>query len=198
MNTPRKSAPKVRDGKVQKKNRWELSPHYTINQGKPEIAREKPGPKAKHFLRIADIETFIGLLPNWDTLSVGLKAIVLSAAEEGCLGWHSPGIVAVCAWDEGLVTEWSHDFIIEHKPVLDRINVEIEIQDSAYPEIRWTADSIKAFQLMHVLLHELGHHHDRMTTASKSSSSRGEWFAENFANQEAEKLWDSYYRVFTY
>ena len=55
---PRKSAPRVRNGKVQKKNRWELSPHYTINEGEPEIAREKPGNGARHFLRKSDIEQF--------------------------------------------------------------------------------------------------------------------------------------------
>ena len=51
---------------------------------------------------------------------------------------------------------------------------------------------------MHILLHELGHHHDRMTTTSQIRSARGERFAETYALRYADSLWDAYFREFNW
>lgn len=51
-------------------------------------------------------------------------------------------------------------------------------------------------QLRHILLHELGHHHDRMTTRSQFESSRGENYAEQYALRYADGIWDEYFRLF--
>ena len=200
---PRKTSPRVRNGKVQKTNCWRLSPHYSINTGAPEIVREKPGEFGKHFLRIEDIKNFISILPDWEELSVGLKAVVLAEAEDDCYGWHTPGIVAVCAWTEGLVAEWSERFIKNSESVLSHIDVNISDvrKDGSgwrYREVRLTPNAIKAFLLMDVLLHELGHHHDRMTTRSKSIPARGESYAEQYAVAHSEQLWDAYWNLFDY
>jgi hypothetical protein len=45
---------------------------------------------------------------------------------------------------------------------------------------------------MHVLLHELGHHHDRMTTRSRNEAARGESYAETYANRYADRIWEAY------
>jgi len=201
MNRPRKTAPGVKEGKVQKKNRWQLSPHYSINSaGEVEVSREKPGVGAKHYLRQVDVTNFTKIIPDWQVLRQGLYAIVLAEADESCYGWHSPGIVAVCAWQDGLISEWNTEFIEEHRAVLDRLDVEIipDPIDTDWFQIRWTENSVMAFQLMNVLLHELGHHHDRMTTDSKNASARGEEFAETYALKKADQLWDRYYQVFPY
>jgi hypothetical protein len=49
---------------------------------------------------------------------------------------------------------------------------------------------------MHILLHELGHHHDRMTTRSQRYCGRGESYAEQYALRFADQLWDAYFKAF--
>lgn len=196
----RKTGTKVRDGKVTRKNRTELSNHYSqVRQSETVIDRLRPGEGFKHYLTIADVRTFIELLPNWNELSTGLDAIVLAEGGDS-MGWHWDGVVAVCAWERELTLDWDTIFVDAHAAVLDRLGVERELiaDDPAGTWCFFDETSIKGFQLMHILLHELGHHHDRMTTKSKISSARGETYAETYALQYADELWDAYYREFNW
>ena len=59
-----------------------------------------------------------------------------------------------------------------------------------------TESTVMAYQLLHIFLHELGHHHDRMSTRSQRRSSRGERYAEHYACAYEERIWQSYLRVF--
>jgi hypothetical protein len=59
-------------------------------------------------------------------------------------------------------------------------------------EIPWTEPQARAFQLLHILPHELGHHHDRITSRQQHTLGRGEPYAERYANQVLETLWPSY------
>lgn len=200
---PRKTTPKVRGGKVQRKNRSAETPnYYNTPQAVPAIDREKPGKGYRHLLRKRDIVDFISILPDWEELSIGLNAIILAAGEINTMGWHDNGIVAVCAWDRELWQEWDEGFVREHRPILEKLDVPIVFagrEDGCdYFDCRFTEPTAKAFQLMHVLLHELGHHHDRMTTRSKRQSSRGEGFAEQYANRYTDTLWQRYFEVFGY
>jgi len=193
----RKSAPKVRDGKVQKKNRTELSLHYkNYVQNETMIDRLSPGTGYRHYLLKRDVAKFIGILPDWDELSKGLDAIILAPGNSDTLGWHVPGLVAVCAWERELTSEWMSGFVEDHRPVLDRLGVRIESRSGDEDFVHWTEASIKGFQLMHILLHELGHHHDRMTTRWQTESSRGEQFAEDYALRYADRIWDAYFKLF--
>ena len=45
----------------------------------------------------------------------------------------------------------------------------------------WTEGQARAFQLLHVFLHELGHHHDLITTRRQLRGGRGEAYAERYA-----------------
>lgn len=47
-----------------------------------------------------------------------------------------------------------------------------------------------AFQLLHVFLHELGHHVDAMTRPHPGVAVRGEGYAEHWANRTADRIWD--------
>src|SRR4051794_35379689 len=98
-NGHRKSTPKVRDGKVQRKNRATPTPSYwnTLPE-MPIIDRQRPGEGGRHLLMKRDVERFIELLPDWRELSVGLRAILLAPSNGRSMGWHRPGVVAVCAW----------------------------------------------------------------------------------------------------
>src|SRR5687768_8744149 len=95
----RKTAPRVRQGKVQRKNRWTQTPDCFTDRPEPIIERHKPGIGYRHILRKEEIRQFIGLLPDWPELSKGLNALVLGRGSSRCDGWYRPGIVAVCAWE---------------------------------------------------------------------------------------------------
>lgn len=162
----------------------------------PVIDRQKPGPGYRHLLLKRDVERFISILPDWNTLSTGLQAVVLAPGEWGTAGWHRPGIVAVCAWTRELwyeTEEWFHD---EHADVYNMIGLEREVQDDGGVLLKWTESQVRAWQLLHILLHELGHHHDRMTTRSRRRCSRGEDFAENYAVRGARRVWENYINEF--
>ena len=47
-----------------------------------------------------------------------------------------------------------------------------------------------AYQLLHVFLHELGHHVDAMARPFPGRSVRGEDYAEQWANRCADRIWD--------
>jgi hypothetical protein len=59
-------------------------------------------------------------------------------------------------------------------------------------------DSIRAYQLLDVLVHELGHHHDRMTTHSQCHPARGERYADAYATRYAERIWHAYCTEFDF
>ena len=61
-HSPRRSTPKVRDGKVQRKNRNVLTPTYfNTPQASPVVDRLKPGFGYRHVLRKKDILASIPL-----------------------------------------------------------------------------------------------------------------------------------------
>src|SRR5262245_5193242 len=101
MRFHRKTSPKVVGGKVQRKNRWRQEPD-SAPPHQVRIERYKPRPGFRHFVSPADVTAFLGLLPDWHNLAVGLNRVVLSA-DRSCLGWFVPETVAVCAWEEECV-----------------------------------------------------------------------------------------------
>jgi hypothetical protein len=54
--------------------------------------------------------------------------------------------------------------------------------------VKWTENTARAYQLLYMFLHELGHHHDRMTTRSRRATARGEPYAESYANRDTERV----------
>ena len=196
----RKTGTKVRNGKVSRKNRTDLSNHYSqIRQTETVVDRVRPGEGYKHYLTIADVKRFLNILPDWDELSVGLDAVVLAEGGDA-MGWHWDGVVAVCAWEREHTLDWDTSFVDEHADILDRLGVRCDpIEGDPLGTWCYFNDaSIKGFQLMHILLHELGHHHDRMTTKSQARSARGESFAETYALKYAGRLWEAYFREFNW
>ena len=192
---PRKNAPKVKGGRVQKKNNWEPTPRYEGgSQRYPAFDRRRPREGYRHLLKRRDLEHFIDLLPDWDDLAVGLEAVVLDD-DEG-MGWHDTGSVGICAWDDDLWwTGADPDFVAEHRDVCGLLGVDYSEDDGKWV-VRWTEGQARAFQLLHVFLHELGHHYDRMTTRSKRGTARGEPYAEAYARRYFDRIWDGYLREF--
>jgi hypothetical protein len=261
MRFHRKTAPGVRDGRVTRKNRWRREPDYTRTH-QVRIERVKAPPGFRHYVSPTDVTAFLGLLPDWHELAIGLQRVVLSA-DTSCLGWHTPGTVAVCAWEDVCPRVLYPPFHAEHADILHRLRVpcrRIVMVDARLPPEdpptpppadehcvacdqpvylgdRWyrllgenrllceecgydpvdlpadaredgpgapgylaefTPATVQAFLLLHVLLHELGHHHDRMTSPGRRDISRGERYAEEYARRYEPRIWSAYCRVFRF
>jgi hypothetical protein len=183
-------------GKVQRKNNQSLTgDYYIIEQRMPVIDRKRPGKGFRHLLKQKDIYDFIGILPDWTELSVGLNAIVLAPGRWTAFGYHVPGVVHVCAWDENIWTELSKEGYEQEREILERLGVPCEeIEDGVL--CQFTESTARAHQLLATLLHELGHHHDRMTTKSKVRTARGESYAMAYAKAYSERIWNQYQELF--
>lgn len=193
----RKTTPLVKDGKVQRKNRTDLSPHYLHGTpGDLVVDRQRPGRGYRHVVAVQDVTWLLSILPEWETLSDGLRAVILAPGEENLMGWHDYDVVAICAWERELSGLWATSFVEEHSMILGRLDVGVTPHDEDTTFLDWTEWQVRGFQLLHVLLHELGHHHDQVTTAFQNRPARGEAYAEEYANRHLEALWDAYSRHF--
>jgi hypothetical protein len=188
--------PRVINGRVQRRNRTDLSPCFRTPRPYPLVERHKPGFGYRHVLRQADVAAFLHLLPDWAQLAQGLNAVVLASGEFNCDGWHVPGVVAVCAWGWRPWREVSVRWYAEHWALLERLDVPCEQVEDGYVVCKFEEPSIRSYQLLHVLLHELGHHHDRMTTRSRKRTGRGEGYAEQYAWRYEALIWDQYLNQF--
>ncbi|MDY3553419.1 hypothetical protein R5W24_002520 [Gemmata sp. JC717] len=195
----RKTAPGVRNGRVQRTNNWERSPNpYTHTPARLVIDRRRPGAGYRHLLLKRDIERFVALIPNWDKLALGLEVICLDHGRDDCDGWYNRGVLGVCAWSERMRYELRRDWYRGHRAFLERIGARVEVDETGdAPVIHWTDDTARAYQLCHVFLHELGHHADRMHTRTKRDSGpRGEPFAEGYAFDLEAAVLERYFAEF--
>jgi hypothetical protein len=189
----RRQSPKVRDGQVQRKNNWQVheGDYFVRRQDEIRLDRRDPGPGRRHLLTIRQLREFIALLPVWDEVAIDLDAIVLDS-DTDCMGWHRTGVVAICGWEQDLWwTRPDWDWVADNRRLLDLIGVEITKR-----EVRWTEAQARAFQLLDVLPHELGHHHDRITTRAQREAARGEPYAEAYALRVLDELWPAYVQRF--
>ena len=192
----RKTTPKVKGGRVQKKNNWVKAPTYwNTPQDIPVLDRERPGRGYRHLLRTKDLVNFISILPDWEELSRGLDAVLLAPGKDNTDGWYDFSIMKICAWERNLWREVDPSWYEKHEALLTRLEVPCE-EIGDWDECRFTEATARAYQLVHVFLHELGHHHDRMTTESELDSARGEGYAEKYALQYEKVIWDRYAAVF--
>lgn len=247
----RKTTPRVKDGKVQRKNPRDVIKPFP---GKLEIRADVPRLGYRHFLEVADLERFVGMLPEWRELSRGLQEIRLVDREEDCDGWYSEGSIAICAWPDSVQCELTPRYFFEHRALFERLGVESVPQNGALllehhlaepndevrealedlleadrlvfrevePTERWLGvegdavlceiervddgivcyerlflvkfvpRTVRAFQLLHVFLHELGHHLDAMSSPAKGYVVRGESYAEAWAIRHEATVWDAW------
>lgn len=192
----RKTSPKVIGGKPQRKNNWDKTPtYYNTAQSVPVIDRKRPGSGYKHLLKQKDILQFIAILPAWNEISKGLNAIVLAPGDPWIYGYHRRGVVHICAWEKELWLTLSAEGYKQEREFLEKAGVPTEILKDELL-CKFTESTARAHQLLVTLLHELGHHHDRMTTKSKSVPSRGESYAEEYSKNYAEQIWERYIETF--
>lgn len=196
-NSPRKTAPKVRDGQVQKKNRWEKSvdaDDTLLTELGISFDTRAPGPGQKHVVTELDVRRFIRCIPDWNTHAEGLRAIVLAPLDDAMGCYDHRGIIYLSTWDQDLFWSCDAEFFEEHRTTLLRLGVpHDQVVDDAIP-LYFDERSARAFQLVHIFLHELGHHRDRMTQQGRSG--RGEEFAETWAVRMEEQVWPRYKEFF--
>jgi hypothetical protein len=84
----------------------------------------------------------------------------------------------------------------EHEDLFNRLEVPCDVMEDGYYLCKFTEPAVRAYQLLHILLHELGHHHDRMTTRTRAKTCRGEGYAEDYAWEHEQVVWDRYLDAF--
>jgi hypothetical protein len=191
----RRTATKVKDGRVQRKNRRAFTSHERLV-----IDRESPGESRRHVISKRDVLAFIEIIPDWDRLSVRLERIVLSAVDSDWDGLHEfyhreeSGGIFLNAWDDDLWVHLSHKYFSDHESILRRLGVSHE-SEKDFVFCRFTEPQARAFTLLHVFMHELGHHYDRVTQKHRDAK-RGEDYAERFAMNRFDALYLDYVKVF--
>ncbi len=189
---------RVRGGQVAKKNNWNPDPgdYYAVAQREIQIERTDPGPGYRHVVTVAQLRRFIEILPDWDELAIGLEAISLYRGNPEWLGLSNPGVVVITAWDRDLWWWVGNDWIAQNAELIDRLGVEIvDVPGAPAVQVRWTEAQARAYLLTDVLVHELGHHRDRMTTRGDRAP-RGEPYAEQYARRVRVEIWPDYARLF--
>jgi hypothetical protein len=179
----RKTTPGVKAGRVQRKNNWNSTPNpYLVMPEVPMVVRERPGRDYRHVVRQRDIIDFLHILPDWEQVVRGLRSVILAPGRLGYDGLYlGEGVIKLSAWPRELWCEWERDYHRAHAAVLDRLGVPVRALEDDLFECQFTDETARGFMLLHVFLHELGHHRDRMSTASERESARGESWAESYA-----------------
>lgn len=191
----RRTATKVKSGKIQRKNRNRPTGHdgYILD-------RESPGRGFRHVVTKRQVQSFIDTIPEWDKFSERLERIVLPSRSERCDGLYlfyhreETGAIFLHAWPEDLWMELAPAYFKAHEDILLRLRVAVEIADARIV-CRFTEDQARAFTLLHVFMHELGHHYDAIHQKHRGGT-KGEDYAERFANSHFDKLFPEYIRVF--
>jgi hypothetical protein len=207
---------RVRDGRVLKKNNWvpDHKDYYARRQSEIQIERTHPGPGYRHVVTVAQLRRFLEILPDWDELAVGLEAISIWRGSRRWFGWCNPGVVVIMAWPREMWTWVRVSWAAEISDLLELLEVQVVADDeeevaddvvgvriagqlvrSSYVELRWTEAQARGFMLLDVLVHELGHHHDRMTTRGNDIP-RGEPYANAYAQRVRTEIWPEYTRRF--
>src|SRR6266566_9709409 len=186
----RRTATKVKDGRVQRKNR-----HIPTGRLGYVLDRESPGRGFRHVLSKRDLQAFIDLIRDWHQLSRNLERIVLASdrpADAVYAFYHreETGAIFLHPWYEDLWIELTPAYFEAHADIFERIGVSFDRVQGAFL-CRFTEAQAKAFMLLHVFMHELGHHHDRLHQKHRHST-KGEDYAERFATAWFNELLPAY------
>jgi hypothetical protein len=147
-----------------------------------------------------DIQAFIDLIPDSHRLCQRLERIVLAcrnSLDDGAYEFYhreETGAIFLNAWPEDLWIELKTAYFDAHAQIFCRLGVAFDRAEKTV-FCRFTEAQARAFTLLHVFVHELGHHHDRLHQKHRDST-RGEDYAERFATSHFELLFPAYVRAF--
>src|SRR5687767_9043493 len=193
----RRTATKVKGGRVQRKNR-----HRPTGWQGYVLDRESPGCGFRHVVSKRDLQAFIEIIPDWPRLSQRLERIVLAASSDyDCDGLYrfyyreETGRIFLHAWPEDLWMEIATPYFDAHQTIFDRLGLSYDRLRGDTVMCRFTEAQVRAFMLLHVFMHELGHHHDR-THQKHHGVTKGEDYAEKFATSRFDHLVPAYVSLF--
>ena len=138
---------------------------------------------------------FVELIPDWNKHAQGLEQVVLATGNDDADGWYNGTVIAVCAQPKSLLQTQVAWYAESHRHLYERLGIGKSRIDEDYL-VQFTPESMNAFLLLHVFLHELGHHIDRMTCRPQKECSRGESFAEGSAYQLEKVVTNRYSEAF--
>ncbi len=146
----RRTATKIRNGRVSNKNRNEKTPNYwNTRQSEIQIDIQKPGKGYKHFLKKRDLIQFWNILPDKEKIGIELDAIILAEGNNMCDGWYQNGVICICAWEKEMSREMNYKYFEDHKDLFERLEVKYILKkDSVVCD--FNENQIKAFQLLRV------------------------------------------------
>lgn len=190
-----RTATRIKDGRVQPKNRNRPTGHDGCV-----IDRRSPGRGCRHVVTKSDLQAFIGIIPEWPRFSERLERIVLAARDESADGFHEfyhqdeTGAITLNAWSDDLWIELTPAYFADHKSLFGQLGVTVS-PGKLGTICHFTEAQARAFMLLHVFMHELGHHFDRIHQKHRRTT-KGEDYAEQFANSRFEVLFPRYISVF--
>lgn len=188
----------IKKSKAQKKSSWEKTPNYWNSyQNEIQIDILPPGKGYKHFLKKRDIKLFLEILPNREEIDERFDAVVLDSGSFWCDGWYRNGVIGICAWEKDMTQTYSKSYFDNHKEILDKLEVKYTIKKD-YVICDFNEKQIRAFLLLHIFLHELGHHHDKINTKRKKRCGRGEKYAESYALKYEDIIWNKFFEHFAW
>ncbi len=192
----RKTSPKVIGGLVQRKNN-----HVPTAQRGYVVDRKRPGNGYRHVLKKKDIHDFTDILPDWGAVSEGIEAVVLDAGNEFYEGLYKhysregTGVIWLTAWPKDPWLYIDPAYFNAHRLHYDKLNVIYERSGTDW-SCHFTDAQAKGFLLLHIFLHEFGHHVDRLRSRKKDRTAGGDDFAEAYANRMFEEVWPAYVEKF--
>jgi hypothetical protein len=186
---------RVKSGRVQRKNNWvpDHRDYYARPQAEIQIERDDPGRGYRHVVTVAQLRAFIELLPDWDELAVGLEAIAITSGNPRWWGVSNPGVVVITAFPRELWwSDVSRGYLDDSGELIEKLGVElVPTEEDGRLEVHWTEPQARAWMLLDVLVHELGHHHDRMTTRGDDAPG-GEPYANAYAQRVQREIFAQY------
>ncbi len=188
----KKTSPKVIGGLVQRKNN-----HSKTARNGYVIDRRRAGKGFRQVLKSKDIHDFTDIIPDWEVICEGIESIIIDAGDECRDGLYrhyndeDTGVIWLSAWPEGLWVEFNDTYFKQHQWHLDLLEVVYEKKGNEWV-CHFTESKAKGFMLLHVFLHELGHHVDKLRSRKKNVLRGGDRFAENYANQTLKEIWQDY------
>ncbi|TQV87285.1 hypothetical protein [Aliikangiella coralliicola] len=192
----RKTSPKVIGGLVQRKNN-----HVKTARLGYVVDRVRPAKGFTHVLTKKDIHDFVEIIPDWCEISVGIESIILDSGNDDFDGLYEhfnregTGIIWLSAWRREMWVELNKSYFQAHHHYFKCIGVVCEEKEESWL-CYFTQAQAKAFMLMHVFLHELGHHVDRLRSKNQKVMNGGEEFAEKYAKRRFDELWPRYVEQF--
>lgn len=203
VHRPRREHPREKRGKRKPKpNKSDRLRWFPGPPGVFSVHRRSPGRQRYHPASPDDVRRFVQLIPGWQRVADDLDGVLLCgpwSAEyydtEGLYGQH--GIV-LFSWPKDPRLSMWYAFTRHVPDTIRYLGLKERKRDRSFQSL-WTPAQARAYVLLFVLLHEIGHHVDWVMSRDvhrRRRAGRGEPFAEDWAAEYRHRMWDDYVSAF--